>query len=123
MTASTAATVDPATPAAPSKPAASGRRAPEQVRFLSQAIALEEGSPPRAARLAVAFGTVLFVGAVTWAGATHVEKIAPTTGQILPSGMRLEISAKPGSSRGGVSLVSRTRSVSIGPNCRANERC
>ena len=87
MTASNAATADPALPAAPSKPVAGGRRAPEQVRFLSQAIALEEGSPPRAARLAVAFGTVLFVGAVAWAGATHVEKIAPTTGQILPSGM------------------------------------
>src|SRR4030095_10602194 len=91
MNASTLSATGPA-PNPPPGPAAaaspsSARRANDQVRFLSQAIALEEGRPPRAALHAVAIGTALFIGAVAWAASTQVEKIAATTGQILPSGM------------------------------------
>jgi len=75
-------TAEPATRAAPARPSS-----PQQVRFLSQAIALEEGRPPRAAKLAVFTGATLFFGAVAWASVTDVQKIAVASGQVSPSGL------------------------------------
>lgn len=78
----------PPNPAEP-KPSPAPRRppSPQQVRFLSQAIALEEGRPPRAARIAIFTSAVLFFGAVAWAMVTDVQKIAVAAGQVLPSGL------------------------------------
>ena len=74
--------------ASPSPPPPGSKRRPpppRQVRLLTQAIALEEGRPPRAASIAVAAGAGLFFAAIVWAAWTQVEKLAIATGQIVPT--------------------------------------
>jgi membrane fusion protein, adhesin transport system len=73
----------------PAAPAVVKKRPPpaRQVRLLAQAIALEEGRPPRAAMLAVATGTGLFIAATAWAALTQVDKVAIAPGQIVPTAL------------------------------------
>lgn len=75
-------------PAVVAKPPAAHRPpSAQQIRLLSQAIALEEGRPPRAAKFSILTCSLLFFAAVGWASVTDVQKIAVATGQILPSGL------------------------------------
>ena len=67
-----------------------GRRGPPprgQMRFLSQAIALEEGRPPRGAMLTILVGVTLFGMVMLWSSMTQVEKVAMATGQVVPVSM------------------------------------
>ena len=54
------------------------------MRFLSQAIALEEGRPPRGAMLTILVGVTLFGMVMLWSSMTQVEKVAMATGQVAP---------------------------------------
>jgi HlyD family secretion protein/adhesin transport system membrane fusion protein len=57
------------------------------MRFLSQAIALEEGRPPRGAMLTILVGVTLFGMVMLWSSMTQVEKVAMATGQVVPVSM------------------------------------
>jgi len=72
------------------EPQRRGRRGPPprgQMRFLSQAIALEEGKPPRGAMLTILVGVTLFAMVTLWSSMTQVETVAMATGQVVPVSM------------------------------------
>lgn len=62
------------------------RADPSRIRYLTLAIQLEEGRPPRLMQLAVWVAAATLACAVAWASVTRVAQVARAFGEIVPSG-------------------------------------
>ncbi len=68
----------------PNLPAA--RRADRQRKLLTEPILFEEESLPRFVRVALVAAATLVIAFVIWASIIHIDEIAGSTGQVVPSG-------------------------------------
>ena len=62
------------------------RADPARIRYLTLAIQLEEGGPPRLMRVAVWIAAAIVATAIAWASVTVVQQVARAPGEIIPSG-------------------------------------
>ncbi len=59
---------------------------PSRTRYLTLAIQLEEGRPPRLMQLSVWLMAAIMICAIAWAAVTKVAQVARAPGEIVPSG-------------------------------------